>query len=251
MKRLRGFTLAEVLITLGVIGVVASMTMPTLIQNYKKAVTINQLKKTYSTFAQALNKLMADDEVTTLSQTDLAKIAENHKQCKSQADNAEATTLCNSEKNVAVYNILKKYLNVVSIQKLDGYSFAWLNMNDSGENLNDSFGMFLSDGTILIKVSDAEFLNDGTLYYSFYFDINGLKGPNIVGRDIFKFDIYSDKLYPCGTKAYSEQRFKYSKDNKDLRNWENGTQIYNCTTKNNSYGNGCAGRIFDEGTINY
>lgn len=32
----RGFTLAEVLITLGIIGVVASMTMPVLVGNYKK-----------------------------------------------------------------------------------------------------------------------------------------------------------------------------------------------------------------------
>ncbi len=32
---LRGFTLAEVLITLGIIGVVAALTIPTLMQNYK------------------------------------------------------------------------------------------------------------------------------------------------------------------------------------------------------------------------
>ena len=32
----KGFTLAEVLITLGIIGVVAAMTMPTLIQNHQK-----------------------------------------------------------------------------------------------------------------------------------------------------------------------------------------------------------------------
>lgn len=31
-----GFTLAEVLITLGVIGIVAAMTLPALVQNYQK-----------------------------------------------------------------------------------------------------------------------------------------------------------------------------------------------------------------------
>ena len=36
IKKIFGFTLAEVLITLGIIGVVAAMTLPTLIQNYKK-----------------------------------------------------------------------------------------------------------------------------------------------------------------------------------------------------------------------
>ena len=39
------FTLAEVLITLGIIGVVAAMTMPALVANYQKTVTVNRLKK--------------------------------------------------------------------------------------------------------------------------------------------------------------------------------------------------------------
>lgn len=47
------FTLAEVLITLGIIGVVAAMTMPSLIQNHKKTVVISKLKKISSTISQA------------------------------------------------------------------------------------------------------------------------------------------------------------------------------------------------------
>ena len=39
------FTLAEVLVTLGIIGVVAAMTMPSLVQNYKNKQTVAQLKK--------------------------------------------------------------------------------------------------------------------------------------------------------------------------------------------------------------
>ena len=41
-----GFTLTEVLITLGIIGVVAAMTIPNLITNYQKRSTVIQLKKT-------------------------------------------------------------------------------------------------------------------------------------------------------------------------------------------------------------
>ena len=48
------FTLAEVLITLGIIGVVAAMTMPTLIQGHKKQVTETKLKKFYSVVNQAI-----------------------------------------------------------------------------------------------------------------------------------------------------------------------------------------------------
>lgn len=44
-----GFTLAEVLITLGIIGVVAAMTMPVLISNYRESVIKNQFKKSLFT----------------------------------------------------------------------------------------------------------------------------------------------------------------------------------------------------------
>ncbi len=45
LSRLAAFTLAEVLITLGIIGVVAAMTIPSLIQNYQEKVLANQFKK--------------------------------------------------------------------------------------------------------------------------------------------------------------------------------------------------------------
>lgn len=47
------FTLAEVLITLGIIGVVAAMTMPSLITNYQEKQRVSQLKKVYSALSQA------------------------------------------------------------------------------------------------------------------------------------------------------------------------------------------------------
>ncbi len=50
----KGFTLAEVLITLGIIGVVAALTMPTVLSNYRKSQVVNSLKKNYSLFSQAV-----------------------------------------------------------------------------------------------------------------------------------------------------------------------------------------------------
>ena len=52
----KGFTLAEVLVTLGIIGVVAALTMPTLIDNHRKAVTEARLEKFYSLMSQAVLK---------------------------------------------------------------------------------------------------------------------------------------------------------------------------------------------------
>ncbi|MDR1168475.1 MAG: type II secretion system GspH family protein [Heliobacteriaceae bacterium] len=56
----KGFTLAEVLVTLAIIGVVAALTMPSLIANYKKQETIARLKKFYSSWSQAVLMAQAD-----------------------------------------------------------------------------------------------------------------------------------------------------------------------------------------------
>ena len=48
-----GFTLAEVLITLGVIGVVAAMTLPVLMANHRRKVTAVRIKQFSSIWQQA------------------------------------------------------------------------------------------------------------------------------------------------------------------------------------------------------
>ncbi len=60
IKKQTAFTLAEVLITLGIIGVVAAMTMPALIANHKKSVIETRLAKFYSTMNQAVTQAEAD-----------------------------------------------------------------------------------------------------------------------------------------------------------------------------------------------
>ena len=56
----KAFTLAEVLITLGIIGVVAAITLPTLIQNYKKKAYATRAHKAYAEVLQAI-KLSEND----------------------------------------------------------------------------------------------------------------------------------------------------------------------------------------------
>ena len=62
-KRKFAFTLAEVLITLGIIGVVAAMTIPTLISNFQKRAWETILKEDYALVSEGLLRLMADDQV--------------------------------------------------------------------------------------------------------------------------------------------------------------------------------------------
>ena len=68
-KRLFGFTLAEVLITLGIIGVVVAVTLPTLIQKYQKKTYIEGLKVGVSILEQGFKVAMADDGVDNLPDT--------------------------------------------------------------------------------------------------------------------------------------------------------------------------------------
>ena len=53
LKEKFAFTLAEVLITLGIIGIVSAMTIPTLIKNYQEKVTVTKVKQAYSMLSQA------------------------------------------------------------------------------------------------------------------------------------------------------------------------------------------------------
>ena len=61
IKRNFAFTLAEVLVSLGIIGVVAAITLPVLIQNYQKQATATSLKKAYSELNQVLQRSMVDN----------------------------------------------------------------------------------------------------------------------------------------------------------------------------------------------
>ena len=64
--------MAEVLITLGIIGVVAALTLSTVIQNYQKQVTVTKLKKAYSILGQIAQKSLADNDVVNFTEGTVA-----------------------------------------------------------------------------------------------------------------------------------------------------------------------------------
>src|SRR5574344_780724 len=68
MKR-KAFTLAEVLIVLGIIGIVAAMTIPTLMNKVAKQEYVTELRKFYSTQMNGWAKLLADEGVDKLEDT--------------------------------------------------------------------------------------------------------------------------------------------------------------------------------------
>ncbi len=73
MTQWAGFTLAEVLVTLGIIGVVAALTMPVLTAAYQKKVMVTRLQKFYSVFKQAANMKIAEDGALDTSMINVAR----------------------------------------------------------------------------------------------------------------------------------------------------------------------------------
>ena len=140
------FTLAEVLITLGIIGVVAAMTMPSLMQNYKRQQATARIKKFVSVINQAL--ISAENDLGPREDWVIG-----------ERDNSDSA-----------YNFLntyiKPYIKSADIEKrrLFGMNMATLRFVDGSQ--------------MSVKVGAC---------YDIYYDINGEKGPNEKGKDIFVF----------------------------------------------------------------
>src|SRR5574344_1167569 len=116
--KLIGFTLAEVLITLGIIGVVAALTIPTLINSYQEKANVSKFLKTYAVLNQAY--LMATNEYGPIEdwgiqKTDTGEVDEDGKR------------ILNYSTNLLVMERLKKFMKadiyndlIGSAKSLDG-----------------------------------------------------------------------------------------------------------------------------------
>ena len=182
------FTLAEVLITLGIIGVVAAMTMPSLIQNYQEKATVTKLKKCYSLVSQAYVSILNDEGGSDTLQAgdDLEMMEKFGKYLKYQKT-------CGRNKG-CFSNVT--YKSVTG----NGYS-KW------EDDTTDRSRAILTDGTLIMFNKSAMWGgNEGNyLYAQIYVDINGFKGPNQLGRDFFYFYISPEKIVPAGAKALEEK----------------------------------------------
>lgn len=171
MKK-KAFTLAEVLITLGVIGIVIAMTLPTLIKNYQKKILATQLIKGYSTISQALTQMYADTGEEISPQDYPAK------------------TFADSLKKYLITNQYSKSFGITGIDSEDYYkSKIYKNYNNSNEadaSLFDEGQMIINDG-MAIFIQNSQYKTHGILIT---IDVNGIKKiPNKWGHDLFTFRI--------------------------------------------------------------
>lgn len=208
MKKL-GFTLGEILIALGVIGVVAALVMPQLVNGQKAAEARAQFDTAYSLLAKSIADMDADDK---------------------SVDPASYNT------SQSLYKAIKEYHNVTI--DCGDYSAASKNASvciaQSGANANDSKdNYYIYNKKSLTKVNMSRFddgafvLNNGMMFaienpangYKWVsIDINGKnKLPNRWGWDVFTFELVKGDILPLGapgtTATYSNNPRAYCNPN--------------------------------------
>lgn len=179
------FTLAEVLITLGIIGIIAALTIPALIAEFQEKQTVSQFKKTYSLISQVYSQVVQDN-------------------------GSPNTWSITSEDDVAAYFI--PYFNTTkTCQNTSQNCYSLMGyINANPTDLRKKFAnrassqIRLQDGTILSFESQLSLASGTTCtaWYGYCFnitaDINGVKPPNRHGVDVFTFEAFSTKIKPRG-----------------------------------------------------
>ena len=211
-----GFTLAEVLITLVIIGVIAAMTIPTLMKNTNKQEYVVGLKKAYSAMTQVTNKIIAEEGNPKCSIGGWAcsndDVYDMYKKYLSIAKDCSSSSDCSQQQYLQLTGgYMDFFTDIKGLITNDGIRFAFLGVN---ENCEGSDSGTKSGGCFWIRV-----------------DVNGEKKPNIIGRDAFQFVVKENGLVPAGCEPKSAKR----------------TPQTVCTAS----GWQCTCRVLTEGAMNY
>ena len=226
MKKL-GFTLAEILITMGIIGVVAALAAPALVTSSNNAKIGPQLQKAVSTFETAAEMLLHDEDASGL----VGVVSEYN--------------------SAGLGKALSKYM------KLDGNhnsvgTLYYHSYNGSPNAFNTSHPKYKTfrtdDGSCYIialenkRAPHSMYQNIPNNQYigEVYYDINGESAPNKIAKDLFKFAMYNDgTLRPWGSKNGFNRQYP------DIPHWDSTDHNCNSSGVADSYAWSCTGSIFD------
>lgn len=196
-KFFKAFTLAEVLITLSIIGIVAAMTLPTLVQKNQEKETIVQLKKAYSILSQAYYSAIS--EYGDSSEWDLGEVY-------------------SPEGAASIADKLVKYFKVHKICGTEPGCFpkvTYRGFNNSSwyyiYNTSRVYKLILADGTLIGFESHGNEYCKTSYCAKVFVDVNGYKGPNQLGYDTFSFYLQKGRIMPYGYQGDTVDPFDTSK----------------------------------------
>ena len=171
-----GFTLSEVLITLGIIGIVAVLTIPAVMKNYRNRLYVAQLQKTYAQISDAVQAIMIDEHTSNFYET------------KAAMQNA-CTNAATGDCSAGAGYFLNKYFKVLKRNCGSGAnacaaaSYKTIGNADAGQLAGD-YCIQTTNGAAICMAKDAE-----NNFVDLNIDINGQAEPNIAGRDTFYLTI--------------------------------------------------------------
>lgn len=218
MKR-GAFTLAEVLITLGIIGIIAAITLPILVKNYQQSIINQQFKRVYSQLSNALvmvenvagYKPACNDDVNGLWSKDCYMLRDIlYKQILPVAKSCEGNALQKGCLPKGGYKGRETILNPDATEE------------EIEEAMHSSCRNFTKQ--IMETENYVYVMNDGTIYMLYgtqpgilAVDVNGYKKPNKWGYDLFSFYLKTDFKKPIYLPAASDSCAPVEKGGKNTR----------------------------------
>ena len=199
------FTLAEVLITLTIIGVIAALTIPTLMKKYDEAATVSKVKKMYTTIANAVRVWQVENGCDT----DVGDCLKQYAQydCKNAFGGIE------KKLDIVAHRYQNESINNINWLPDTGYGlngtasdWSWQGVSKaSGSTIYTCHYLFKNGITMMVHLDD---LFDDMFVF---IDINGKKKPNRVGLDTFPIGIgsHNNKIKTVNP-YYTEDNINYS-----------------------------------------
>ena len=219
MKSKKAFTLAEVLITLGIIGVVATLTLPNVMANYAKKSQVAQLQRSVNAVSSAIGNYLLDKKTDNFEDTGFS--ADPSEFFNDYLGGTYIGTYWGTDLGSA---FKKQYKRVGDTYGEYDISTAINNGNTSGgySLLYRDFacGKLVTGATVCLSRYanyDASKENDDQVFLSIV-DVNSDAGPNIFGRDLFTM-AFSKKGRTVLPETYG---YEYCKNG----NFYNGAEYY-------------------------
>ena len=214
-NRKAAFTLAEVLITLGIIGLVAAMTLPSLVNKYREQEIITRVKKTYTSIAQALELVQANYGTPGDNSSLFAKGRSSAEITKELSKYFNGARYCEAGANAKGCKNLNYKIKYASLLQSGATGAQMTNMTGYPRIVLNN-GVVLAIGT---KNSDcADYVVSGNSYNSdgsikknpdgttatwtqtrnncgiVVFDVNGSRRPNQFGYDAYQINVFKNKI---------------------------------------------------------